>query len=144
MGLPRQVGSIRNSIAGFNSRFAPFTGPFLWGLSGVWRHPCDRQDQWYTTYAMVPCTIRYIAMHADGLSSLHQMEAKMVTITAHAPRETGFFGRIGAAVCDFLDAVAEARAMSERYEYLSRRSNSELAEMGLDRQRIAQAVARGF
>ncbi|MFG1224538.1 DUF1127 domain-containing protein [Xanthobacter wiegelii] len=68
----------------------------------------------------------------------------MVTITAHAPRETGFFGRIGNAVGDFFDAIAEARAMSERYEYLSRRSNSELAEMGLDRQRIVQAVARGF
>lgn len=68
----------------------------------------------------------------------------MVTITAHAPRETGFFGRIGNAVADFFDAIAEARAMSERYEYLSRRSNSELAEMGLDREKIAVAVARGF
>lgn len=68
----------------------------------------------------------------------------MVTITAHAPRETGFFGRIGAAVADFFDAVAEARAMSERYEYLSRRTNSELAEMGLSREKIAIAVARGF
>lgn len=68
----------------------------------------------------------------------------MVTITAHAPRETGFFGRIGAAVCAFFDAIAEARAMAERYEYLSRCSNSELAEMGLDRQRIAQAAVRGF
>lgn len=73
-----------------------------------------------------------------------EQEAFMATITAHAPRATGIFGRIGTAVCDFLDAVAEARAMSERYEYLSRRTNSELAEMGLDRQKIAIAVARGF
>ncbi|MFG1346970.1 DUF1127 domain-containing protein [Xanthobacter autotrophicus DSM 431] len=68
----------------------------------------------------------------------------MVTITAHAPRETGFFGRIGAAVADFFDAIAEARAMSERYEYLRSRSNSELAEMGLERDNITRAVARGF
>lgn len=68
----------------------------------------------------------------------------MATITAHAPRDTGMFGRIGQAVCDFFDAIAEARAMAERYEYLSRRSNSELAEMGLDRQTIAIAVSRGL
>lgn len=68
----------------------------------------------------------------------------MATITAHAPRETGIFGRIGAAVCDFLDAIAEARAASERYEYLKRCSNSELAAMGLDREKITYTIARGF
>lgn len=68
----------------------------------------------------------------------------MITITAHAPRETGFFGRIGAAVADFFDAIAEARAMSERYEYLRSRTTSELAEMGIERENIAYTVVRGL
>lgn len=68
----------------------------------------------------------------------------MTTITANAIREAGFFRRIGDAVANFFDAIAEARRMADRYDHLRHLTNSELAEMGLARQDIPQAVARGF
>lgn len=92
---------------------------------------------------MVPCTKAYVATHAKGLSSGHHMEAQMATITANATRETGLFGRIGGAVSDFFSAVAEARRMAGRYDYLSGLTASELARMGLTREDIPQAVVRG-
>lgn len=67
----------------------------------------------------------------------------MATITANATRETGLFGRMGAAVSEFFSAVAEARRMADRYEYLSHLSNSELARMGISREQIPQLVAGG-
>lgn len=66
----------------------------------------------------------------------------MTTITANGMRETGFFGRFAAAVSDFFAAVAEARRMADRYDYLSRLSTSELARMGITREDIPQVVAR--
>ena len=66
----------------------------------------------------------------------------MTTITANGLRDSGFFGRFAAAVSDFFSAVAEARRMADRYDHLSRLSNSELAQMGLVREDIPQVVAR--
>ncbi|MFS8037070.1 hypothetical protein ACI7BZ_08905 [Xanthobacter sp. AM11] len=67
----------------------------------------------------------------------------MATITANPTRETGLFGRMGAAVSEFFSAVAEARRMADRYEHLSHMSNSELARLGISREEIPQVVARG-
>ncbi|MEP9355280.1 DUF1127 domain-containing protein [Xanthobacter sp. KR7-65] len=68
----------------------------------------------------------------------------MTTITANATRETGLFGRTGAAVSDFFAAIADARRMADRYERLSRMSDSELADLGFSREQIPQlVVARG-
>lgn len=67
----------------------------------------------------------------------------MATITANAPRETGLFGRIGAAVSDLFGAIAEARRMAERYDHLSHLTNSELSKLGISREEIPQVVARG-
>lgn len=67
----------------------------------------------------------------------------MTTMTAHPFRETSLFGRFGAAVSDFVEAVREARAMAARYNHLSRLSNTELASLGIAREDIPQAVVRG-
>lgn len=67
----------------------------------------------------------------------------MATITVNASRETGLFGRMGAAVSDFFAAIAEGRAMALRYDRLSHLTNSELARMGISREEIPQVVARG-
>lgn len=66
----------------------------------------------------------------------------MATITATATRETGLFGRMGAAVSDFFVAVAEARRMADRYERLTRMSDSELQRLGFSREEIPQVVVR--
>lgn len=68
----------------------------------------------------------------------------MTTITANAVRETGFFQRVGTAVSDFFEAVAEARRMADRYDYLTGLSDRELADIGIAREEIPQRVARGF
>lgn len=67
----------------------------------------------------------------------------MATITANATRETGLFGRMGAAVSEFYAAITDARRMADRYERLSRMSNSELARLGVSREDIPQVVANG-
>ena len=68
----------------------------------------------------------------------------MTTITANGIREAGFFHRVGNAVSDFFEAIADARRMADRYDHLRHLTNSELAEMGLAREDIPQAVVRGF
>ncbi|MEP9367952.1 DUF1127 domain-containing protein [Xanthobacter sp. VNH20] len=68
----------------------------------------------------------------------------MSTITAHPFRETSLFGRFAAQVSEFFAAVRDARVMADRYERLSRMSDSELAQRGLSREAIPQAVAKGF
>ncbi|MFG1410795.1 DUF1127 domain-containing protein [Xanthobacter sp. VTT E-85241] len=68
----------------------------------------------------------------------------MTTITAHPFRETTLFGRFTAQVSEFFAAVREARVMADRYERLRRMSDSELAQQGLTRETIPQAVANGF
>lgn len=67
-----------------------------------------------------------------------------ITANANAARETGFFRRLGDAVADFFEAVVEARRMADRYDYLSRMSDRELADIGLTREEIPQRVARGL
>lgn len=71
-----------------------------------------------------------------------ELEAHMATITANPTRDAGLFGRMGAAVSEFFTAVADARNMAQRYDYLTHLSNSELRELGIAREDIPQVVAR--
>ncbi len=67
----------------------------------------------------------------------------MSTLIAHPSRETGLFGRFGNLVSEFFAAVSEAREMSNRYQYLVRLSDADLARHGLTREEIPQAVFNG-
>jgi uncharacterized protein YjiS (DUF1127 family) len=51
-----------------------------------------------------------------------------------------FLQRLGQRCSAFLDGITEARAMANRYETLSRLSDAQLAQYGLKREQIPQAV----
>jgi len=55
-----------------------------------------------------------------------------------------FLQRLGHQVATFLDGISEARAMAERFKTLSRMTDSQLAEHGLKREQIPQAVFGDF
>ena len=52
--------------------------------------------------------------------------------------------RLGERINGFLDGIGEARAMAEHFKSLSRMSDDQLAERGLKRQDIPQAVLAAF
>jgi len=52
--------------------------------------------------------------------------------------------RLNQRISDFLDGIGEARAMAERFKSLSRMSDEQLAEQGLKREDIPQAVLAAF
>jgi hypothetical protein len=67
-----------------------------------------------------------------------------LSLPAAAAVVTTPFRAVGTFLGNFIDGVREGQAIMHRYDRLSRLSNSELRRYGLDRQRIAQAAARGF
>jgi len=56
----------------------------------------------------------------------------------------GFLQRLGHSIATFLDGISEARAMAERFKTLSRMTDSQLAQHGLKREEIPQAVLGNF
>lgn len=55
-----------------------------------------------------------------------------------------FLSRLSQSVSDFIDGIGEARAMAERFKTLSRMTDAQLAERGLKREDIPQAVLASF
>jgi uncharacterized protein YjiS (DUF1127 family) len=51
-----------------------------------------------------------------------------------------FFGRLGQRLEAFLEGIGEARAMADAFKTLSRMSDAQLAQRGLKRTDIPQAV----
>jgi hypothetical protein len=69
----------------------------------------------------------------------------MSTITATRPIATPFagFARLFGAIGAFFAGIREGKAMADRYAFLSRLSDAELARRGLTRAGIVQAVVHG-
>ena len=59
-------------------------------------------------------------------------------------RTPALLQRLNQRISDFLDDVGAARAMAERFKSLSRMSDEQLAEHGLKREDIPQAVLAAF
>jgi uncharacterized protein YjiS (DUF1127 family) len=59
-------------------------------------------------------------------------------------RAPALLQRLNQRISDFLDGIGEARAMAERFKSLSRMSDEQLAEHGLKREDIPQAVLAAF
>ena len=55
-----------------------------------------------------------------------------------------FLSRLSQNVTDFIDGIGEARAMAEQFKTLSRMTDAQLAERGLKREDIPQAVLATF
>jgi len=55
-----------------------------------------------------------------------------------------FLQRLGHNIATFLDGISEARAMAERFKTLSRMTDGQLAQHGLKREQIPQAVLGSF
>ena len=69
----------------------------------------------------------------------------MTTIELNHPTPTGgLIQRIGHRISDFLDGLAEARILADRYRTLSRLSDAELARRGLKREEIPHAILAGL
>ncbi len=68
----------------------------------------------------------------------------MTTLTTTLRSTDRRFGSFGALVSQTLAAIRDGRRMLARYDALSRLPDSELARMGIRRQDIPQAVARGL
>lgn len=68
----------------------------------------------------------------------------MTTLTTTLRSTDGRFGWFGAIVSQTLAAIRDGRRMLARYDALTRLPDSELARMGIRRQDIPQAVARGL
>ena len=52
----------------------------------------------------------------------------------------GFLQRLAQSCSAFFDGIAEARIMADRYQTLSRMTDAQLAQRGLRREEIPQAV----
>ena len=59
-------------------------------------------------------------------------------------RTPAVLSRLGERINEFLDGIAEARAMAERFKSLSRMTDAQLAERGLKRTDIPKAVLAAF
>jgi uncharacterized protein YjiS (DUF1127 family) len=59
-------------------------------------------------------------------------------------RAPALLQRLNQRISHFLDGIGEARAMAERFKSLSRMSDEQLAEHGLKREDIPQAVLAAF
>jgi len=55
-----------------------------------------------------------------------------------------FLQRVSHSLTSFLDGIGEARAMAETFKALARMTDGQLAQRGLKRQDIPQAVLAGF
>ncbi len=55
-----------------------------------------------------------------------------------------FLQRLGHSFTAFFDGIEEARAMAEQFKSLSRMTDGQLAQRGLKRQDIPQAVLGSF
>jgi hypothetical protein len=55
-----------------------------------------------------------------------------------------FLSRLSQSITDFFDGIGEARAMADLYSTLSRMTDAQLAERGLKREDIPQAVMAAF
>ena len=62
----------------------------------------------------------------------------MTAIELH--RAPDLLRQLGHRFCAFLDGIGEARAMAEAFKSLSRMSDAELAQRGIRREEIPQAV----
>ena len=56
----------------------------------------------------------------------------------------GLLHLIGRRISDFLDGIAEARGLANRYRTLSRMTDKQLADRGLTRQEIPHAILAGL
>ncbi len=65
------------------------------------------------------------------------------TLVRDVPRLADHLKALLRSVADMFAGIEEAREMAERYDRLSRLSNSELARLGLKREDIPQAVVSG-
>ena len=62
----------------------------------------------------------------------------MTAIELH--RAPDLLRQLGRRFCAFLDGIGEERAMAEAFKSLSRMSDAELAQRGIRREEIPQAV----
>jgi len=62
----------------------------------------------------------------------------MTAIELH--RAPDLLRQLGQRFCAFLDRIGEAHAMAEAFKSLSRMSDAELAQRGIKREEIRQAV----